>query len=72
MGKGTKVSWKYYNHAMIPNCAPHEVPDMKSVEDGSVWRGGGGTSQGGQRIFTVVRNLDFGLVSKIMCLIFNP
>lgn len=41
MGKGTKVSWKYYNHAMIPNCAPHEVPDMKPVEDGSVWRGGG-------------------------------
>ena len=41
MGKGTVTSWKYYNHAMIPNCAPHEVPDMKPVEDGSVWRGGG-------------------------------
>lgn len=29
--------WKYYNHAAIPTCAPHEVPDLTPVKDGSVW-----------------------------------
>lgn len=29
--------WKYYNHAAIPSCAPHEEPDLKPVLDGSIW-----------------------------------
>ena len=31
--------WKYYNHALIPNCAPHEVPDLTGIEDKSIWKG---------------------------------
>lgn len=30
--------WKYYNHAAIPACAPHETPAMDSIADGSIWR----------------------------------
>ena len=34
-----KVSgWKYYNHAAIPDCEPHEEPDLKPIENGSVWK----------------------------------
>ena len=29
--------WKYYNHAAIPTCAPHEMPDLTPVKDGSIW-----------------------------------
>ena len=29
--------WKYYNHAAIPTCAPHEVPDLTPVKDGRIW-----------------------------------
>lgn len=31
------TGWRYYNHAMIPTCAPHEQADIASVEDGSIW-----------------------------------
>ncbi|MBP5455851.1 MAG: hypothetical protein J6Y37_05080 [Paludibacteraceae bacterium] len=30
--------WKYYNHAAIPTCAPHEVPDINPIKNGDVWR----------------------------------
>ena len=30
--------WKYYNHAMIPTTAPHEIPDISSIKDGSIWK----------------------------------
>lgn len=30
--------WKYYNHALIPTCAPHEEPDVTSVVDGLIWK----------------------------------
>ena len=30
--------WRYYNHALIPNCAPHETPDLSSVYDKSIWK----------------------------------
>lgn len=30
--------WEYYNHAMIPTTAPHEVPDMTGVQNGSFWK----------------------------------
>lgn len=36
--------WKYYNHAMIPDCAPHEEADISPVRSGEIWqncRGGG-------------------------------
>ena len=29
--------WKYYNHAIIPDCAPHEVPDLEPINDGTIW-----------------------------------
>ena len=29
--------WKYYNHAAIPTCAPHENADVAPIEDGSIW-----------------------------------
>lgn len=32
--------WKYYNHAMIPAVPPHEVPDMRPIESGNIWKGG--------------------------------
>ena len=33
--------WKYYNHAAIPTTAPHEMPDLVPVQDGSIWSIGG-------------------------------
>lgn len=29
--------WKYYNHAMLPTCAPHEEPDITCVQSGEIW-----------------------------------
>lgn len=29
--------WKYYNHAVIPASAPHEMPDISPIIDGSIW-----------------------------------
>ena len=31
-------SWKYYNHAVIPDMAPHEEPVLQSVYDNSIWK----------------------------------
>ena len=31
--------WIYYNHAIIPTCAPHEAPNLSSIIDGSIWKG---------------------------------
>lgn len=33
---------KYYNYAAIPTTAPHEKPNMKPLEDGSIWKMAGG------------------------------
>ena len=33
-----ECGWKYYNHAAIPTCAPHEEPDITPIEDGSIWK----------------------------------
>lgn len=30
--------WRYYNHAAIPTCAPHEPVDTACLEDGSIWK----------------------------------
>lgn len=35
--------WKYYNHAAIPTSAPHEKPNMEPIDDGYIWKIGGGT-----------------------------
>ena len=36
--------WRYYNHALISNLAPHETPDTTLIEDKMVWKSvGGGT-----------------------------
>ena len=33
--------WKYYNHAAIPTTAPHEIPDISPITNGSIWKSGG-------------------------------
>lgn len=30
--------WQYYNHAAIPNTAPHEEPDISPVMNGEIWK----------------------------------
>ena len=35
--------WKYYNHAMIPTCAPHENADESALENESFWTEHSGT-----------------------------
>ena len=30
--------WKYYNHAAIPTCEPHEMPNLEPIKDGSIWK----------------------------------
>lgn len=37
-GKSKIPGWKYYNHAAIPTVAPHEMPDLAPVNDGSIWK----------------------------------
>lgn len=34
--------WRYYNHAAIPTCAPHEEPDTDPIYNGLVWTNLGG------------------------------
>ena len=34
----TKDEWIYYNHALIPRCAPHEVPNLSRINDKSIWK----------------------------------
>lgn len=33
--------WKYYNHAVIPTTASHEVPDLTPIRNGEIWKMGG-------------------------------
>lgn len=35
--------WKYYNSAALSRCAPHENPDISSIENGDIWKIDGGT-----------------------------
>ena len=32
--------WRYYNHALIPTCAPHETPDTSALDDKTLWKSG--------------------------------
>ena len=34
--------WKYYNHAALPQTAPHKIPDLRPIESGDIWKTGGG------------------------------
>ena len=34
-------NWIYYKHALIPSVAPHEIPDLTSIEDGTAWKSNG-------------------------------
>ena len=29
--------WQYYKHCVISRLAPHETPNLKPIEDGSIW-----------------------------------
>ena len=29
--------WRYYNHALIPTCAPHELPDVSVLDNQEIW-----------------------------------
>lgn len=33
-----KTNWRYYNHAFLPKCCPHEQVDTAAIKDGSVWK----------------------------------
>ena len=30
--------WRYYNHALLPNCAPNEEVDFESLNDKTIWK----------------------------------
>lgn len=30
--------WRYYNHAAIPTCAPHEETDTTVISNGEIWK----------------------------------
>ena len=30
--------WKYYHHAAIPTVAPHKIPDLEPIKNGSIWK----------------------------------
>lgn len=32
--------WKYYNHAIIPAIASNEIPDIRPIENGAIWKAG--------------------------------
>jgi hypothetical protein len=35
--KSSVCDWHYYNHSAIPSTAPHEVPNLECIADGSIW-----------------------------------
>ncbi len=30
--------WRYYHRAVIPRTPPHVVPDLRPIEEGSIWK----------------------------------
>lgn len=38
-----KSGWSYYNHALIPTCAPDETPDTSALKNRELWKSFGGT-----------------------------
>jgi len=33
-----KSAWRYYNHALLPTCAPHEEADVKLLKNSTIWK----------------------------------
>lgn len=31
-------NWRYYNHALLPKCAPHEEADVEALKDKAIWK----------------------------------
>lgn len=36
---GTNAKWVYYNHALVPDCAPHTEVDSEIIRTGAIWKG---------------------------------
>lgn len=36
------MQWRYYNHALLPTCAPHEMADTSALTDASLWTANSG------------------------------
>lgn len=55
--------WRYYNHAVIPTTAPNEKVNMEPLNDGSIWKIGGGLHflHGGHQIMIVGLRLSGGI-----------
>lgn len=55
--------WKYYNHAMVPTCAPHESANIEAMRDKDFWNPIGGVHRSlldGQKT-GIVRKQSFGI-----------
>ena len=33
-----ELKWRYYNHALLPICAPHEEPDIEVLKEKNFWK----------------------------------
>jgi hypothetical protein len=33
-----ELNWRYYNHALLPNCTPHEEADVEILKSKSFWK----------------------------------
>ena len=38
MSSSGSKKWKYYNHAVLPKTAPHEIAELAPIHDGSIFR----------------------------------
>lgn len=60
----TITDWKYYNHAAIPNVAPHKCPDLSLVESGKIYKksvlGGGQCCLAGGQLIGIVKKKQLG------------
>jgi hypothetical protein len=36
--KDKEQKWRYYNHALLPNCAPNEEADIEILRDKTIWK----------------------------------
>lgn len=64
--------WRYYNHAMIPMCAPHECTEEAPLRNGAIWTmamGGHLFLHGGQLTMTVDMKQAGGIVLRMNRLI---
>lgn len=48
--------WRYYNHAAMPTCAPHEQPDLMPIQDRRIWKIGGS-----RKVWLVSYTTDFDI-----------